>query len=64
MVVVGLDRDRALLELARLAPRADAPGLARTRAATVDLAPAGAAEAIVAGLARPPRTFGPARPEG
>jgi len=50
MVVVGLDRVRAAAELARLAPAADAPGLAAARAAGFDLAPAGAGEAIAAAL--------------
>jgi len=49
MVVVGLDGGRAAAELARLAP-ADAPALAASRAATFDLRPAGAADAIVAAL--------------
>ncbi|MFH1474509.1 MAG: UDP-N-acetylglucosamine 2-epimerase (non-hydrolyzing), partial [Chloroflexota bacterium] len=51
MVVVGLDADRAAAELARLAPPDRAPDLARERARTLDLAPAGAAEAISAALA-------------
>ncbi len=49
MVVVGLDRQRAAVELARLAPPADpatARNRARERARTVDLQPAGAGEAI------------------
>ena len=46
MVVVGLDATRAAAELERLAPVADAPSLARARAAGLDLSPAGAAEAI------------------
>ena len=50
MVIVGLDADRAARELARLAPP-DAPALAAARAATFDLEPAGAADAIVAALA-------------
>ena len=49
MVVVGLDRARALAELDRLAPIAAAPALAQARAAGLDLPPAGAAERI-AGL--------------
>ena len=51
MVVVGLDAPRALAELARLAPPGQAPWLASERARTLDLAPAGAAEAISAALA-------------
>ncbi len=51
MVVVGLDRERAALELVRLAPAAEAPRLAAERAAGLDLAPAGAGEAIAAALA-------------
>ena len=50
MVVVGLDRTRAAAELARLAPPAEAAALARRRAATLDLVPAGAADAISAAL--------------
>lgn len=53
MVVVGLDRDLAMAELARLAPAEPADvtrALARARAAAFDLPPAGAAEAIVAAL--------------
>jgi UDP-GlcNAc3NAcA epimerase len=46
MVVVGLDRERALSELDRLAPAAAAPSLARARAAALELSPAGAAERI------------------
>ena len=46
MVLVGLDRARAAAELARLAPPANAPDLARARAAALDLAPAGAADRI------------------
>jgi UDP-N-acetylglucosamine 2-epimerase len=52
MVVVGLDARRAADELSRLVPR-DAPvaaELARTRAARLDLQPAGAAAAIVVAL--------------
>jgi UDP-N-acetylglucosamine 2-epimerase len=45
MVVVGLDRERAAAELARLAT-ADAPARARARARSLALGPAGAAEAI------------------
>lgn len=54
MVVVGLDADKAVDALARLAPPDRAPTLARERAATFDLAPAGAADAIVAALERRP----------
>jgi UDP-GlcNAc3NAcA epimerase len=50
MVVVGLDRDRALAELERLAPVASSAGLAQVRAASLSLQPAGAAAAIVAAL--------------
>jgi UDP-N-acetylglucosamine 2-epimerase len=50
MVVVGLDAERARAELARLAPPDLAGAIARDRAATLDLAPAGAAAAIVAAL--------------
>jgi UDP-N-acetylglucosamine 2-epimerase len=50
MVVVGLDGDRVEAALAELAPRERAPALARERAAAFDLAPAGAAAAIVAAL--------------
>jgi hypothetical protein len=46
MVVVGLDRDRALAELERLAPPVDAPSLARARASGLELASAGAADRI------------------
>jgi UDP-N-acetylglucosamine 2-epimerase len=54
MVVTGLDRDLARSELARLAPPDRAPALAAARAAALDLAPAGAAEAIAATLAAGP----------
>ena len=54
MVVVGLDADKAVEALARLAPPDRAPTLARERAAAFDLAPAGAADAIVAALERRP----------
>jgi UDP-GlcNAc3NAcA epimerase len=50
MVVIGLDRDRAVRELDRLAPTGHAEALARDRAARLVVAPAGAAEAIVAAL--------------
>jgi UDP-N-acetylglucosamine 2-epimerase len=51
MVVVGLDRGRAASELARLAPPDRAPALAAARAAALDLAPAGAGDAIARFLA-------------
>jgi UDP-N-acetylglucosamine 2-epimerase len=51
MVVIGLDRDRAVRELARLAAVSEAPDQARSRAATVELKPAGAVDAIVERLA-------------
>ncbi|HTS14177.1 MAG TPA: UDP-N-acetylglucosamine 2-epimerase, partial [Candidatus Sulfotelmatobacter sp.] len=47
MVIVGLDAARAAAAVRRLAPAADAPGLAATRAAGAVIAPAGAAAAIV-----------------
>jgi len=50
MVVVGLDRERAATELARLAPVDRSAADARLRAADLRMAPAGAAEAIVATL--------------
>ena len=50
MVVVGVDRDRILPELDRLAPAGSAPDLAAARAASLDLPPAGAAERIGAAL--------------
>ena len=50
MVVVGLDADRAVAELDRLAPIDAAPSLAAARARDLALEPAGAAEAIVAAL--------------
>ncbi len=53
MVVVGLDADKAVEVLAQLALMDRAPALARARAAAFDLAPAGAADAIVAALDRP-----------
>jgi len=52
MVVVGLDRLHAAAELARLAPPAEAPAMAAGRAASLDLQPAGAADAISAALER------------
>jgi len=48
MVLIGLDADRAVIELARLAPRDHAPGWARARAAGPDVPSPGAAEAISA----------------
>jgi UDP-N-acetylglucosamine 2-epimerase len=54
MVVVGLDADRAVAELDRLAGVGASEELARARAEGLDLAPAGAAAAIVAALERPP----------
>jgi UDP-GlcNAc3NAcA epimerase len=50
MVIVGLDAEKAERALAELAPPDRAPALARDRAATFDLEPAGAADAIVASL--------------
>lgn len=50
MVVVGLDADRAVEALARLAPADRAGALARDRAVGFDLQPAGAATAIVDAL--------------
>ena len=50
MVVVGLDRARAAATLERLVPGRSGPALAAERAATLDLAPAGAGEAIVRAL--------------
>ncbi len=50
MVIVGLDADLAERALAELAPPDRAPSLARGRAAAFNLAPAGAADAIVAAL--------------
>ncbi len=50
MVVVGLDADRAKRVLAELAPPDRSPSLAGERAASFDLAPAGAADAIAAAL--------------
>lgn len=54
IVVVGLDERRAVEELARLAPPAEAARLAIARAASLEVRPAGAADAIVAALSRPP----------
>ncbi len=50
MVVVGTDRARAVAELDRLAPSREAPAAAAARAASTQLAPAGAAAAIVTAL--------------
>jgi UDP-GlcNAc3NAcA epimerase len=50
MAVIGLDAERAVAELERLAPAGGTEAPARDRAATLDLRPAGAAEAIVAAL--------------
>jgi UDP-GlcNAc3NAcA epimerase len=50
MVIVGLDGEKAERALAELAPPDRAPTLARDRAATFDLEPAGAADAIVTSL--------------
>ncbi|MBF8289623.1 MAG: UDP-N-acetylglucosamine 2-epimerase [Chloroflexi bacterium] len=53
-VLVGLDQERAMAELERLAPRASTMTAARRRAATLSLVSSGAAEAIVNALARLP----------
>ena len=50
MLIVGLDAELAERALAELAPPNRSPALARARAAAFDLAPAGAANAIVAAL--------------
>jgi UDP-GlcNAc3NAcA epimerase len=50
MVVVGLDLERTADVLDRLADPADAPRLAEARARSLDLRPAGAADAIVRAL--------------
>jgi UDP-GlcNAc3NAcA epimerase len=50
MVVVGLDAEKAVEALQTLAPVERAGELARVRASTSDLQPAGAAQAIVAAL--------------
>ena len=50
MVVVGLDAERAVAELARLAPLDRAPADAADRASSVRIDPAGAAESIAAAL--------------
>jgi UDP-N-acetylglucosamine 2-epimerase len=55
MVVVGLDAERARAEIARLAPPDVAESIARDRAATLDLEPAGAVGRIVAALEAGPR---------
>ena len=54
MVVVGLDAARARDELEQLAPFDDAPAQAVRRAGSLDLRPAGAADAIVAALSAVP----------
>ncbi|HET9436060.1 MAG TPA: UDP-N-acetylglucosamine 2-epimerase (non-hydrolyzing) [Candidatus Limnocylindrales bacterium] len=54
MVVVGLDGAKAAAELARLAPVENGAELAVSRAARLSLAPAGAADAILAALEQPP----------
>lgn len=51
MAVIGLDVERAVTELARLAPPEGTPEVARERARDLALLPAGAAEAIAAALA-------------
>jgi UDP-N-acetylglucosamine 2-epimerase len=51
MVTVGLDAERARAELARMAPPDLAPRIAADRAAWLELAPSGAAEAIAEALA-------------
>ena len=56
MVVVGLDADRAAAELGHLAPPDRSAELARQRAATVSIRPAGAAAAILDALDRTPGT--------
>ena len=50
MVVVGLDAEKAIGALDRLAPRGDAAQVARARAAAFDLQPSGAAAAITNAL--------------
>jgi UDP-N-acetylglucosamine 2-epimerase len=52
MVMVGLDRPRAALELARLAPSGASEALAQARAETLDLQPVGAARRIIEALER------------
>ena len=51
MVVVGLDAERAVMELARVAPTGTCGPAVRARAASVRIDPAGAAEAIASALA-------------
>ncbi len=53
MVVVGLDAERAVAELVRLAAIEGAEADTARRSRDLDLRPAGAAEAIVAALSRP-----------
>ncbi len=53
MIVVGLDAERAVAELRRLAPAGEKEERARKRAATVEVQAAGAAEAMVAALEAP-----------
>jgi UDP-GlcNAc3NAcA epimerase len=50
MVVVGRDRAVAIAAIDRLVPRGSGPGQAADRAARLDLAPAGAGDAIAAAL--------------
>ncbi len=50
MIVVGLDRDRAARELARLAPPAESETLARARVESLHLPPAEASRRIVDAL--------------
>ncbi|MGH2511103.1 MAG: UDP-N-acetylglucosamine 2-epimerase, partial [Candidatus Limnocylindrales bacterium] len=50
MLVIGLDPDRAIEALTRLAAPDAAPDDARRRAAGLRIAPAGAGEAIVAAI--------------
>jgi UDP-GlcNAc3NAcA epimerase len=54
MRCVGRDRDAAAAALDELAPFDRAPDLARVRASTLDLRPAGAADAILTHLEAPP----------
>ena len=54
MVVLGLDRDRALAELERLAPADGSDEIARQRAESLRLAGVGAGEAIAAALEATP----------
>jgi UDP-GlcNAc3NAcA epimerase len=54
MVVVGLDVERALAELERLAPPDIAPAFAAARASSIDVRPSGAAAAISAMLEKTP----------